>query len=92
MAKVTNDFNINKIYVKKYEIPFKGNITIDHVAKMIVVHDGSKNKTIPFSEGIVCGYRESKNEGAKSDIKTLAKEALKNGVPTCLKAAAVVTI
>ena len=76
--------------VKKYEIPCRarGGILIDHVAKCIVVDPTNWDiKRIPFSEGVVKGYREIRNNGTHFDPKELALQALKYGAPTLTKTA-----
>ena len=86
-VNVAQGIKFYKLIVKEYEIPFKGDIEIDHVAKWIVVHPThhSKIKRIPFSEGVVKGYREIKNNGTDFDPKALALQALKVGAPTLTK-------
>ena len=85
-VNVANGIKFYKLIVKKYEIPFNGNIEIDHTAKWIIVHPThGKMKRIPFSEGVVKGYREIKNKGTDFDFKALALQALQAGVPTIIK-------
>ena len=86
-VNVASGCTIYRLKVKEYEIPFKGNIEIDHIAKWIIVHPThhEKIKRIPFSEGVVKGYREIKNKGTDFDFKALALQALQAGVPTIIK-------
>ena len=93
-VNVSDGIKIYKLIVKQYEIPFKGDIEIDHVAQWIVVHPThhSKIERIPFSKGVVKGYREIRNKGTDFGPKELALQALKYGTKTAGAAAALISV